>query len=124
MQVNIIIHSAATVRFDEHLRKAVNINIIALQDLLKLSKELKNLKVTKLNIYFQKENELNINTQVHYFLIQFFFKSFVHISTAYSNCVGRKIVDETFYKPPISGDKLSQLMDSLDDDYITRITPS
>jgi len=44
-KVNIVIHSAATVRFDEHLRIAVNVNIIALQDLLKISQEIKNLKV-------------------------------------------------------------------------------
>jgi fatty acyl-CoA reductase len=46
--VNIVIHSAATVRFDEHLRTAVNININALQDILKLSKGIKNLKVRSL----------------------------------------------------------------------------
>jgi len=44
-KVNIVIHSAATVRFDEQLRLAVNINIIALQDILKISQEIKNLKV-------------------------------------------------------------------------------
>ncbi|XP_003243174.1 fatty acyl-CoA reductase wat isoform X1 [Acyrthosiphon pisum] len=93
-EVNIVIHSAATVRFDEHLRKAVNINIVALQDMLKISQGMRDLK------------------------------AFVHISTAYSNCAGRKVVDEVFYKPPISGDNLFQLMNSLDDDYITRITPS
>ncbi|CAI6349030.1 unnamed protein product [Macrosiphum euphorbiae] len=93
-EVNIVIHSAATVRFDEHLRKAVNINIIALQDMLKMSQEMKDLK------------------------------AFVHISTAYSNCAGKKVVDEVFYEPPISGDNLFQLMNSLDDDYIARITPS
>ncbi|KAL4113616.1 hypothetical protein QTP88_017210 [Uroleucon formosanum] len=93
-EVNIVIHSAATVRFDEHLRKAVNINIIALRDMLKMSQEMRDLK------------------------------AFVHISTAYSNCAGRKVVDEVFYEPPISGDNLFQLMNSLDDDYISRITPS
>ncbi|XP_015367357.1 PREDICTED: putative fatty acyl-CoA reductase CG5065 [Diuraphis noxia] len=93
-EVNIVIHSAATVRFDEHLRKAVNINIIALQDMLKMSQGMKHLK------------------------------AFVHISTAYSNCAGRKVVDEVFYKPPISGDNLFQLVNCLDDDYISRITPS
>ncbi|KAL5239952.1 hypothetical protein ACI65C_007362 [Semiaphis heraclei] len=93
-EVNIVIHSAATVRFDEHLRRAVNINIIALQDILKMSQGMKDLK------------------------------AFVHISTAYSNCPGRKVVDEVFYKPPISGDNLFQLVNSLDDDYISRITPS
>ncbi|XP_022180348.1 fatty acyl-CoA reductase wat-like [Myzus persicae] len=93
-EVNIVIHSAATVRFDEHLRIAVNINIIALQDILKISQKIKNLK------------------------------AFVHISTAYSNCAGREVVDEIFYKPPITGDKLLQVVNGLDDDYITRITPS
>jgi len=93
-EVNIVIHSAATVRFDEQLRKAVKINVIALQDMLKMSQEMSNLK------------------------------AFVHISTAYSNCAGRKVVDEIFYKPPISGDNLLQLVNSLDDDYIERITPS
>jgi len=93
-EVNIVIHSAATVRFDEQLRKAVNINIISLQDMLKMSQEMSNLK------------------------------AFVHISTAYSNCAGRKVVDEMFYKPPISGDNLFQLVNCLDDDYIDRITPS
>ncbi|CAH1721740.1 fatty acyl-CoA reductase wat-like [Aphis gossypii] len=93
-EVNIVLHSAATVRFDEQLRKAVNINIIALQDMLKMSQEMSNLK------------------------------AFVHISTAYSNCAGRKVVDEVFYKPPISGDNLFQFVNSLDDDYIERVTPS
>lgn len=93
-EVNVVLHSAATVRFDEQLRKAVNINIIALQDMLKMSQEMSNLK------------------------------AFVHISTAYSNCAGRKVVDEMFYKPPISGDNLFQLVNSLDDDYIERVTPS
>ncbi|XP_025203933.1 fatty acyl-CoA reductase wat-like [Melanaphis sacchari] len=93
-EVNIVIHSAATVRFDEQLRIAVNINIIALQDILKISQKIKKLK------------------------------SFVHISTAYSNCAGREVVDEVFYKPPITGEKLLQVVNSLDDDYIDKITPS
>lgn len=93
-EVNIVIHSAATVRFDEHLRKAVSINILCLQDLLKLSQKIR------------------------------YLKAFVHISTAYSNCAGRKSVDEIFYKPPITGDNLSKIVNSLDDDYITKITPA
>jgi len=54
----------------------------------------------------------------------FLIQAFVHISTAYSNCAGREVVDEVFYKPPITGDKLLQVVNSLDDEYITRITPS
>jgi len=47
-------HSAATVRFDEHLRKAVNINIIALKDILKMSQEMRNLKVGTARVYCSK----------------------------------------------------------------------
>jgi len=39
------------VRFDEQLRTAVNINIIALQDILKISQEIKNLKVKRTYYY-------------------------------------------------------------------------
>lgn len=57
--MNIIIHSAATVRFDEHLGKAVHINIAALQYMLKLAKELKNLKVNLfLFIYYSRAGVL------------------------------------------------------------------
>lgn len=63
-----------------------------------------------------------------FFIFYFFFlfknKSFVHVSTAYSNCAGRKEVDEIFYKTPISGDNLANLVNSLDDEYINKITPS
>ncbi|XP_050422291.1 fatty acyl-CoA reductase wat-like [Adelges cooleyi] len=92
-EVNIVIHSAATVRFDEHMKRAVKINIVALQDLLKISHEIKCLK------------------------------AFVHISTAYCNCAGRTAVDEIFYDLPISGDDLMKVMDSLSDDYIDKVTP-
>lgn len=93
-EVDIVIHSAATVRFDEHLRIAVNINIRALQDILKLSREMRKLK------------------------------SFVHISTAYSNCAGRKVVDEVFYKQPMTGEKLLKIVNALDDEHINQLTPS
>ncbi|VVC29135.1 Hypothetical protein CINCED_3A018521 [Cinara cedri] len=93
-EVNIILHSAATVRFDEHLRKAVHINIGSLQSMIKLCKEMKHLK------------------------------SFVYISTAYSNCAGRKVVEEMFYKPPLSGDQIVKLVNILEDEQIERITPS
>lgn len=42
---HIIFHGAATVRFDEKLRQAVNINVRGLQLMLQLAKEMKNLKV-------------------------------------------------------------------------------
>lgn len=55
-KVHVIFHSAATVKFDEHLRAALVINVKAPLYLLQLAKDMKGLKV------------------------------FMHISTAYSNC--------------------------------------
>lgn len=45
-EVNIIFHSAATVRFDEKLNIAVGINVLGTREILKLAKTVKNLKVT------------------------------------------------------------------------------
>ncbi|XP_053622068.1 fatty acyl-CoA reductase wat-like isoform X2 [Plodia interpunctella] len=55
-KINIIFHGAATVKFDEHLRKAININVRGPLNLLKLAREMKNLDVL------------------------------MHVSTAFSNC--------------------------------------
>lgn len=44
---NCIIHCAATVRFDEKLRTATHINVRAVIDLIKMAKQMKNLKVRK-----------------------------------------------------------------------------
>uniref|UniRef100_G3UCV9 Fatty acyl-CoA reductase n=1 Tax=Loxodonta africana TaxID=9785 RepID=G3UCV9_LOXAF len=53
---NIVFHCAATVRFDDHLRHAVQLNVIATQQLLLMANQM-----TKL-------------------------EAFIHISTAFSNC--------------------------------------
>lgn len=44
-EVNIIFHGAATVRFDEHIRIAMNINVLGTRELLNLAKKITNLKV-------------------------------------------------------------------------------
>lgn len=44
-EVNIIYHVAATVRFDEHIRVAVNVNLSATRELLNLAKKITDLKV-------------------------------------------------------------------------------
>lgn len=48
-EVDIIFHSAATVRFDEHIRTAYEINVNGTKTLLELAKDMKNLKVILLN---------------------------------------------------------------------------
>ncbi|XP_036323911.1 putative fatty acyl-CoA reductase CG5065 isoform X3 [Rhagoletis pomonella] len=55
--VDVVIHCAATIRFNEPLYDALLINVVAMRDLLEMAKEMRQLK------------------------------SFVHISTAFSNCV-------------------------------------
>ncbi|XP_023025092.2 fatty acyl-CoA reductase wat [Leptinotarsa decemlineata] len=91
-EVDCIFHYAATVRFDEKLRTATYINVRALRDLLRIAKHVKKLR------------------------------AFVHVSTAFSNCINNHI-DETFYTPPITGDKLIRLVECLDDNQLNSITP-
>jgi len=44
-EVNIIFHGAATVRFDEHIRVAMNINVSGTRELISLARNITNLKV-------------------------------------------------------------------------------
>ncbi|XP_003743167.1 fatty acyl-CoA reductase 1 [Galendromus occidentalis] len=65
-QVNVVIHSAASVRFSEPLRNSVDVNLRATYKLLEFAKKMKNLV------------------------------SAVHISTAYSNCQLRTVDETTY----------------------------
>ncbi|KAJ9587815.1 hypothetical protein L9F63_018739 [Diploptera punctata] len=91
-KLNFIFHIAATVRFDQHIHTAYDINVGATVDLIQIAKEAQNLK------------------------------AFVHISTAYSNCP-RKVIDECFYEPSMRWRELRQLVDSLDDESLSALTP-
>ncbi|XP_057664834.1 fatty acyl-CoA reductase wat-like [Diorhabda carinulata] len=92
-EVDCVFHYAATVRFDEKLRIATYINVRAVRDLIRIAKDIKKLR------------------------------AFVHISTAYSNCV-QSTIEEKFYDPPIMADKLITLVDCLDDNQLDAITKS
>ncbi|XP_018570239.1 fatty acyl-CoA reductase wat-like [Anoplophora glabripennis] len=65
-EVNIVIHAAATVRFDESLKKASIINVRAVRDIMRLAQRMPNLK------------------------------SLVHVSTAFSNCTHSHIKEEVY----------------------------
>ncbi|KAM6133885.1 fatty acyl-CoA reductase 1 isoform 2-T2 [Phoenicopterus ruber ruber] len=67
--INIIFHCAATVRFNEMLRDAVKLNVIATQQLLSMAQRMKNLDV------------------------------FVHISTAYAYCNRKLIEEIVYPPP-------------------------
>nr|XP_033331554.1 fatty acyl-CoA reductase 1-like [Megalopta genalis] len=87
---NIVIHAAAIVKFNEKLRTMVHTNVRTTKQLLLWAKTLPNLK------------------------------SFVYVSTAFSNCV-HETIDEIHYDPPMDCDKLMTLVDCLDDDKLLAI---
>ncbi|KAJ8956341.1 hypothetical protein NQ318_015079 [Aromia moschata] len=92
-EVDIIFHVAATVRFDEKLKMATFINVRATRDMLRLARQIPHLK------------------------------SFVHVSTLYSNC-NKDVVLEKVYPPAVSYETLIQMADGLDDKTLEKITPS
>ncbi|CAB3257590.1 unnamed protein product [Arctia plantaginis] len=91
-EVEIIFHGAATVRFDEPLKTAVEINVRGTREMFKLARGCGKLK------------------------------AFVHVSTAYSNCP-QQAIGEKFYDMPLAGDKLIDLVETMDEKIINNITP-
>ncbi|CAH0712960.1 unnamed protein product, partial [Brenthis ino] len=103
-EVDFIFHGAATVRFDETLKTAVEINVRGTREMLQLAHECSKLR------------------------------AFVHISTAYwyifcikacifvSNCHLNEI-DEKFYGINLSGDMLIDLVENIDENILKNITP-
>ncbi|XP_078050790.1 fatty acyl-CoA reductase wat [Augochlora pura] len=89
---NVVFHVAATVRFEEKLRLAVNINVRTVKQLLLWAKQLPNIK------------------------------SFIYMSTAFSNCL-HKTIDEIHYEPPIEADKLIQLVNCLNEAQLEAAAP-
>ncbi|XP_069484627.1 fatty acyl-CoA reductase 2 [Ambystoma mexicanum] len=67
--VNIIFHCAATIRFDEPLKHALQLNVIATQQLMALAHQMKKLE------------------------------AFIHVSTAYANCNRRHIDEVVYPPP-------------------------
>lgn len=49
-------------------------------------------------------------------------KAFIHVSTAYANCPQNHI-EEKFYDPPMDADKLLDLVDCMDEQLLSYITP-
>ncbi|XP_034487080.1 fatty acyl-CoA reductase wat-like [Drosophila innubila] len=94
-QVQIVLHCAATVRFDERLDVALNINTRGTLLMVQLAKEMCRLE------------------------------AFVHVSTAFSNCVLHHI-DEVYYpdKLTCSFDKILALREMLSNDLIDSMSPA
>jgi len=86
-KVDIVFHSAATVRFNEPLKEAVILNTLGTRRVIDLCTKIKHLK------------------------------SFVHVSTAYSNA-DKKEVEEMVYKPPYDPNSIINCIENFPDDAI------
>ncbi|XP_076257201.1 putative fatty acyl-CoA reductase CG5065 isoform X1 [Rhynchophorus ferrugineus] len=89
--VDIVFHSAATVKFNEKLKDAVMLNTLATKHLLEICSQMKKLK------------------------------SFVHISTAFSNA-DRKTIEEKVYTPNYNADTIIYLIQNLPEEFIESIS--
>ncbi|KAL7727458.1 hypothetical protein ACLKA6_017577 [Drosophila palustris] len=94
-EVQIVLHCAATVRFDEPLHVALDINTRGTFLVVQLAKEMRRLE------------------------------TFVHVSTAFSNCVIRHI-NEAYYPDNLtcSSDKVLKLREILSNDLIDNMSPA
>ncbi|VEN56723.1 unnamed protein product, partial [Callosobruchus maculatus] len=91
--VNVVFHSAATVKFDEKLKLSVTINLLGTRRLVELCKRMDHLE------------------------------ALVHVSTAYCNC-DRKDVTEVVYPPPMDPERVTTLVDCLDEPLVDQLTAS
>ncbi|XP_032577187.1 fatty acyl-CoA reductase wat [Drosophila sechellia] len=94
-EVQIVIHTAATVRFVEPLHIALAVNTRATLLMIQLAKEMSHLE------------------------------SFVHVSTAYSNCVVEH-VSERFYPEHLTcpAEKILELLESLSPELLDKMAPA
>ncbi|KAM8701667.1 hypothetical protein ACLKA7_000880 [Drosophila subpalustris] len=94
-EVQIVLHCAATVRFDEPLHVALDINTRGTLLVVQLAKEMRRLE------------------------------TFVHVSTAFSNCVIHHI-NEAYYPDNLtcSSDKVLKLREILSNDLIDNMSPA
>ncbi|CAH0549491.1 unnamed protein product [Brassicogethes aeneus] len=90
-QMNIVFHSAATVKFNEDLKSAVTLNTLGTKRVVELCKEMKELK------------------------------SFVHVSTAFSNS-DKETIEETVYKPEVDPEAIMSCIDILPDKAIEELS--
>ncbi|KAI4499707.1 hypothetical protein M0802_005277 [Mischocyttarus mexicanus] len=90
-EISIVFHVAANIKFNENIKSATITNVQGLKNMMSLSQEMPKLK------------------------------SFVYVSTAYSQCLHNPI-EEKFYDPPIDDEKLIELLDSIDENSLNDFT--
>ncbi|XP_014245937.1 fatty acyl-CoA reductase wat-like [Cimex lectularius] len=68
-KIEVVLHGAATVRFNEHIKIATNINVLGTKTVALLCQQMRNLK------------------------------AFIHVSTAFANCPNKEIEEEFYTPP-------------------------
>lgn len=109
--VNVVFHSAATVKFDEKLKLSVTINVLGTQKLMELCKKMNHLECL---VRTTKDGIISDGRYLN-FIVQ------VHISTAYCNC-DRSEVREMVYPPSIGPDQITSLVNVLEEDLVDSLT--
>lgn len=109
--VEIVIHSAATLDFQASLKPTVHINLLGTRRVMDLSQQMKNIKVTFFFLFHSIKNQ-----------IFFFLQSMVHVSSAYVNAYMLE-AEEKLYPAPQEAEKLIDLVNTLSDEAIAELTP-
>lgn len=100
-EVNCVFHCAATVRFDEKIRTAVNINVRATRDLLAMAREMKQLTVGQLLYLYADLNKSDKLGKVFFLVFRpLFYHKFV---------VGDSVRIDCIFKLPHQGDRRNLL---------------
>lgn len=90
-EVNVVFHTAATVKFDEQLKLSITINVMGTKQLIELSRQMLSLEV------------------------------FVHVSTAYCNCDRNDLIMEKVYSNYTKVDQLISLLNHFDDGKVSKL---
>ena len=115
--VSIVFHSAATVKFDEALKSAVEMNLKGTMRLIELCRKMDRLDVIACHFFFLKK-KLSV-TEISF--VGDFRKALIHVSTAYANCDKEEIA-EMIYPPPADPQKLMECVDWMDEELLKSIT--
>ena len=125
--VSVVFHSAATVKFDEALKSAVEMNLKGTKRLLELCRKMDRLEVTwtSLTNFLTLTSTFGPYRPFHFLPLAWpsfdSFQALIHVSTAYANCDKEEIA-EIIYPPPADPKKLMECVDWMDEDLLKNIT--
>ncbi len=109
--VSVVFNSAATIKFDEELKDALEMNVKGPMQLLEICRQMKQLEVL---IQLSNFSSPVLNKSSLYS------QAFVHVSTAFNN-LDREEMREEVYHSKVDPVKLIELLDCLEDSVVKNI---